>query len=113
MFDEERCRRMEIRSAAKVDCKTLRQLKEFLQQRKPPTGRDCVVEGQHLLGGADAEASESLSTSSAGPISSHSEEAGLAKPTNGNSTKNPETFGATVASTGQESFREQSKGGRR
>ena len=74
---------------------------------------DCIVEGQHRLGGADAETSESLSTSSAGPISSYSEEAGLAKPTIGNSTKNPETFDATVASTGRESSREQSKGGRR
>jgi len=113
MFDEERCRRMEICSAAKVDCKALHQLQEFLKERKSRPGTDCVVEGQHRLGGADAEAAESLSTSSAGPISSHGEEAGLAKPTIGNSTKNSETVGATVASTGRESFRERSKGGGR
>ena len=113
MFDEERCRSMEIRSAARVDCKALQRLKELLKQRKSQTGRDGVVEGQHRLGGADAEASKSLSTSTAGSISSHGEEAGLAKPTIGNSTKNAEAFGATVESTWRESAREQSKGGRR
>src|SRR6267143_7306218 len=60
MFDEERCRSMEIRSAARVDCKALQRLKELLKQRKSQTGRDGVVEGQHRLGGADAEASKSL-----------------------------------------------------
>src|SRR6266850_5686344 len=113
MFDEERCRSMEIRSAARVDCKALQRLKELLKQRKSQTGRDGVVEGQHRLGGADAEASKSLSTSTAGSISSHGEEAGLAKPTIGNSTTNAEAFGATVESTWRESDREQSKGGRR
>ena len=113
MFDEERCRSMEIRSAARVDCKALQRLKELLKQRKSQTCGDCVVEGQHRLGGADAEASESLSTSAAGSISSQGEEAGLAKPTTGDSTKNAETFGPTVAFTRREGVRKESKGGRR
>jgi len=112
MFDEERCRCMQIGSVARVDWRALQRLKELLKQRKSQTDRDGIVESQHRLGGADAEASESLSTSPAGSISSQSEEAGLAKPTTGDSTKNADTFGPTVAFTRREGVREESKGGR-
>jgi hypothetical protein len=104
---------MQIGSVARVDWRALQRLKELLKQRKSQTDRDGIVEGQHRLGGADAEASESLSTSADRSISSHSEETRLAKPTTGNSTKNVEAFGATVESTWRESAGEQSKGGRR
>ena len=113
MFDEERCRCMQIGSVARVDWKALQRLKELLKQRKPQTDRDTIVEGQHRLGGAEAEASESLSTRADRSISSHGEEAGLASPTIGNSAKNVEAFGATVESTRRESAGEQSKGGKR
>jgi len=87
MFDEERCRCMQICSVARVDWKTLQRLKELLKQRKSQTDRDAIVESQHRLGGADAEASESLSASADRSISNHGEETGLASPTIGNSTK--------------------------
>jgi hypothetical protein len=104
---------MQIGSVARVDWRALQRLKELLKQRKSQTDRDGIVEGQHRLGGADAEASESLSTSADGSISSHGEEAGLARPTIGDSTKNVEAIGATVEPTWRESAREQSKGGKR
>jgi len=104
---------MEVSSAARVDCKALQCLKELLKQRKSQTGGDGIVEGQQPLGGADAEASGAISTSSARSISSQSEQTGLAKPTIGDSTKDAETLGATVESTARESAREDSKGGRR
>jgi hypothetical protein len=113
MFDEARCRCMQIQDMATVDCKALQGLKELLKQRKSQTGGDGIVESQHRLGGADAEASKSLSTSSAGSISSQDKETGLARPTIGDSTKNAETIGAPVAPTRREGAREQSKGGRR
>ena len=99
MFDEERCRCMQICSVARVDWRALQRLKELLRQRKSQTDRDGIVESQHRLGGADAEASESLSTRADRSISSHGEEAGRARPAIGNSTKNVEAFGATVEST--------------
>jgi len=111
MFDEERCRGMEVRSAARVDCEALQRVRELLKQRKSQSRRDGVVEDQQLLGGADAEASKS-STSSIRSVSSQSEEARLAKPTIGDSRKNAELIGATVASTQREDAGEQSKGGR-
>jgi hypothetical protein len=111
MFDEERCRGMEVRSAARVDCEALQRVTELLKQRKSQTRGHGVVEDQQLLGGADAEASKS-STSSTRSISSQSEEAGLAKPTVGDSRKNAETVDAIVASTQREGAGEQSKGGR-
>src|SRR5437667_5037624 len=103
--------RSEVRQESIV--RHCQRLKELLKQRKSQTCGDCVVEDQHRLGGADAEASESLSTSAAGSISSQGEEAGLAKPTTGDSTKNAETFGPTVAFTRREGVRKESKGGRR
>lgn len=57
MFDEERCRVMEVRSAARVDCKALQRVSELLKQRKSQSRRDGVVEDQQLPGSADAEAS--------------------------------------------------------
>ena len=113
MFDEERCRCMQIGSVARVDWRALQRLKELLKQRKSQTDRDGIVESQHRLGGADAEAAESLSASADRSISSHGEETGLARPTIGNSTTNVEAFGATVESTRRESAGEQSKGGKR
>jgi hypothetical protein len=101
-----------MKAVSRVDCKALQRLKELLKQKTSQTGKDGVVEGQHLLGGADAEASKPLSTNAAGSISSPAEEAG-AKATIGNSTNNAEAFGATVESTWRESAREESKGGRR
>jgi hypothetical protein len=103
---------MEVRSVARVDYKALQRISELLKQRKSQSRRVGVVEDQQLLGGADAEASKSSSTSSTRSVSSQSEEAGLAKPTIGDSRKNGETLSATVASTRREGAGEPSKGGR-
>jgi hypothetical protein len=111
MFDEERCRGMEVRIAARVDCEALQRVRELLKQRKSPSRRDGIVEDQQLLGGADAEASKS-STSSIRFVSSQSKEARLAKPIIGDSRKNAELTGATVASIQRKDAGEESKGGR-
>jgi hypothetical protein len=108
MFDRAVCCVMRLTEGSVVSCSALLELKELLQGAAVK-GDPAVIQTQHhssmSKGDADAMLTRSSSHTSAGIVSSSSENPGVENITSGSQTQSDHAVGANAASTSLKTLR--------